>query len=188
MRLIRLLLCLTVTFVPSFVQGSSYQWRDNQGVTHFTDNPDSVPERYLNAAREIPSLAAEPKQKQATVVPAASGDGASAVAVSAGQKSDASQESAADKLCKELKSLRQGIAVKTDQLAQLRHRWAVVKGRTPSPQELKDFAAKQAKGKVTPEDNPYVNKSSLSVSAPARTAYYKKLQEIQGDQERLREL
>jgi hypothetical protein len=88
-------------------------------------------------------------------------------------------------LAQELKTLQDGLVVKQAELAKLRHKWTVSKGRTPTGQEVKDFEAKRAKGEATAEDNPYVNKSPLSSPVRARAAYYVKLAEIKKDRERV---
>jgi hypothetical protein len=88
-------------------------------------------------------------------------------------------------LDKEVKLLQEGLEVKQAELAKLRHRWMVNKGRTPSADEIKDFEAKRAKGEDKLEDNPYVNKNALSSPSRWRAAYYEKLAEINKDKERL---
>jgi hypothetical protein len=87
-------------------------------------------------------------------------------------------------LMQELKMLQEGLAVKQAELAKLRHKWTVNKGRTPTKEELKEFEEKRAKGVVKVEDNPYVNKSPLSSPGRWREAYYEKLAEINKDKER----
>lgn len=89
------------------------------------------------------------------------------------------------RLAQELKMLREGLAIKQVELAKLRHKWIVSKGRTPTEEELKIFEEKRASGEVKAEDNPYVNKTPLSSPGRWRAAYYKKLAEINKDKERL---
>src|SRR6266571_4519781 len=89
-----------------------------------------------------------------------------------------------DSVAQELKTLQEELAVKKTELAQLRHKWTINKGRTPTEKELKEFEEKRAKGEAKTEDNPYVNKSSLSSPGRWREAYYKKLDEIKKDEER----
>lgn len=84
----------------------------------------------------------------------------------------------------ELKALQDGVAAKRAELAKLRHKWMVSKGRTPTEEEVKEFEEKRAKGKATAEDNPYVNKNPLSSPARWRAAYYEKLAEIKKEKER----
>src|SRR3990172_349351 len=88
-------------------------------------------------------------------------------------------------LAQELKMLREGLAIKQAELAKLRHKWIVNKGRTPTEEELKIFEEKRAAGGGKVEDNPYVNKTPLSSPGRWRAAYYEKIAEINMDKERL---
>jgi hypothetical protein len=108
-------------------------------------------------------------------------DAVDSIAASASTDHNAKYQS----LVQELKVLRDGLTEKQAELVKLRHKWTVSKGRTPTEQEVKDFEAKRAKGEVTVEDNPYVNKSAISSPARARAAYYQKLAEIKKDRERV---
>lgn len=91
-------------------------------------------------------------------------------------------------LTAELKALKEALPAKQAELAKLRHRWMVAKGRTPTAAEIKEYEAKKAKGKATAADNPYVTKTPLSNPAPYRAAYYKKLEEVTRDQEQIARL
>jgi len=172
---------------PALAQASTYQWRDDRGVTHFTDNPDSIPETYLNRARELPSVKTESKAKAPSEAPASLG---SAPAATAGAVAAAGGVRSAEheRLTLELKKTREGVAAKKKELARLHHKWSVAKGRTPTEDEVEEFEKKRAKGKATYQDNPYVNKKPLSSPVPARIAYFKKLEEVRKDEERARQL
>jgi peptidoglycan hydrolase CwlO-like protein len=87
-------------------------------------------------------------------------------------------------LVQELKQLQEGLAAKEAELATLRHKWIVNKGRKPTKEELAEFEEKRKKGKLKPEDNPYINKSPLSSPARARAAYHEKKAEIEKDKAR----
>ena len=88
-------------------------------------------------------------------------------------------------LVQEIKMLKEGLIVKQEELAKLRHKWIVSKGRKPTAKDLKGLAEKRAEGEVKVDDNPYVNKTPISSPARWRTAYYEKLAEINRDKERL---
>ena len=88
-------------------------------------------------------------------------------------------------LARELQTIQDALPGKKRELARLRHKWLVAKGRTPSAQEVQDFEQKRAKGATTVADNPYINRNPLSTPAYARTAYFKKLEEIKQDEERI---
>lgn len=88
----------------------------------------------------------------------------------------------------ELQRLEAGLPAKQEELARIRRKWVVVKGRVPTEQELKDYEKKRAKGEAKAEDNPYMNKSPLSSPGRYREAYYQKLNEIKGDEARIARL
>ena len=90
-----------------------------------------------------------------------------------------------DGVSRELKTLEEGLAVMKGELARLRRKWTVTKGRTPTDDELKEFEKKRAKGEVKSEDNPFVNRNALGTPGRWREAYYKKLEEIRKDEERV---
>lgn len=157
-----------------------YQWTDSSGVVHYTDNSDKIPERYLSGAREI---ASEPASAQKTMSAETTATAADPPAAPT-----ATQEGPRAKLAHELEALKDGLPAKKKELARLYHKWMVAKGRTPTEKELKEFEEKRAKGEATYEDNPYVNKKPLSNPAPARVAYYRKLEEVKKDEARIEQL
>ena len=156
-----------------------YQWQDDKGVVHFTDNSDKIPVRYERRVKEITgNPAAEEKPKSAEAAAAQSAPPAVPVAATA----------APDRRVAELQAIRAGLPEKRKELAKLRHKWVLAKGRNPSQEEIEKYEKKRAKGEAKPEDNPFINKNPLSSPGPARLAYYKKLEEIQRDEERIRVL
>lgn len=191
MRHTSLAVLLLVLWVPVISAASAYQWRDDQGVMHFTDDSDKIPERYLKRAKEIGSLRIDPKPgPTAAPVVGTTAPAAAAQAVQGAAPSPASNVASAGQagISAELQGLREGLEAKRKELDRLHHKWSVAKGRTPSKDEVEEFEKKRAKGKATYKDNPYVNKKPLSSPAPARNAYYKKLDEIRNDEERVRQL
>jgi len=54
--------------IPS--QGAVYQWMDEQGNIGFTDNPDSIPEKYRQSAEPLDSQTV-PQKPKTNVAPAA---------------------------------------------------------------------------------------------------------------------
>ena len=184
--LIKLALFFAAT-LPSLASATTYQWRDDAGVLHFTDDSDRIPERYLKRVTETGSpeagkeAAPAQKKQEAPAPPEASGSAAKTVAQPAASNRRA-------KLEEELKPLKEALPLKKEELARLQHRWMVSKGRTPSAKEIAEFEKKRAKGKAGYADNPYVNKSPLSSTIPARVAYRKKLEEVQKDEARITQL
>jgi hypothetical protein len=88
-------------------------------------------------------------------------------------------------LNQELTALRKGVAEKKKELARIRRKWQINKGRIPTQDELKEFEKKRAKGAVSIKDNPFINRNPLSSPSRYREAYYKKLDEIKQDEERI---
>lgn len=93
-----------------------------------------------------------------------------------------------ERLSEELKRLETGLPAKKEELARLRRKWVVIKGRMPTQQELEDYEEKLAEGEAEFEDNPYVNKNPLSSPGRYRAAYYAMLNEIKGDEARIARL
>jgi len=93
-----------------------------------------------------------------------------------------------ERMTEELKQLQDGLPAKKTELAQLRRKWVVVKGRMPTQEELEEFEEQRAEGEVSVADNPYVNKNPLSSPGRYRGAYYKKLDEVRGDEARIARL
>lgn len=157
-----------------------YQWQDDKGVIHFTDNSDSIPQRYESRAREVAGVSATEKPKAAEAAAAQSAPPPAVPVTATAEPSDGRQQ--------ELQAIRQALPEKKKELAKLHRRWLVAKGRNPTKEEVEKFEKKRAKGEAEFEDNPYVNHNPLSTPGPARVAYYKKLEEIKKDEERIRVL
>lgn len=51
-------LCLILLAVAA-ADASIFEWVDSEGVTHFTDNPDKVPEKYRKKVKERESVTVE---------------------------------------------------------------------------------------------------------------------------------
>jgi hypothetical protein len=64
MKVTLLLLVLALQLLPPVVHAAFYQWVDPQGVTHFTDNPDKIPEAYRSRAKKL-KLSEEPASSAA---------------------------------------------------------------------------------------------------------------------------
>jgi hypothetical protein len=173
---------------------ATYTWTDDQGVIHFTDNPDRVPPRILKRAEGLPSVRsgdkdpwsalpsppppprpAMPPSPTPTPPPPAPAD----------TTGEDSIRAARVRLGEELQKLRDGLPVKREELERLRRKWVTRKGRTPTAEEIKIFNEKKAAGEAKEEDNPFFNKNPLSSPGIQREAYYKKLEEIRSDEARI---
>ena len=123
------------------------------------------------------------QQETAVLTPAVSGP----VLPYAPLKQSALESQRAD-LGRELQKLQDSLPAKKKELALLRRKWTMVKGRVPSAEEIAAFEKKRAQGKAGEKDNPYVNRNPLSMPGPAREAYYRKLDEVRQDEERIARL
>lgn len=177
MKLVAFLLALSMS---TLAQAATYQWQDEQGVTHLTDNSDSIPARYLNRTKELPSAPGQVARETPAASPAA--------APAASSSSATTGANGATTPSGELQSIKQALPAKKQELARLYRKWSIAKGRTPTAKEVEEFEKKRAKGKATFEDNPYINKNPLSTPGVARLAYHKKLEEVRKDEERIRQL
>jgi len=190
MRRTMMVATLFLLAAPALVSGANYQWLDDAGVVHFTDDSDRIPDKYLKRAREMEPVGAE-KKPEATAqkpgVPAAVPAARETAAASAA--ADAAGSAQRARVAAELRQIRDRLVTKMKELDRLQHKWNVAKGRTPTLEEAKEFQKRLAEGKATDKDNPYINKNSaLTWSAPARAAYYKKLGEVRQDQARAHQL
>jgi len=188
---IRILVLALALFTATTAQAATYRWTDNAGVTHFTDDPDRIPDRYLARARELPSATGDTGAAPAAGTnpsPTAQQPAATSSASLPEKKEAGGALTESDRLAGELKKLEDGLASKNEELGRLRRKWVVVKGRTPTDAELEKYEKKRVKGDATVADNPYVNKSPLSSPGRYREAYYRKLEEIRRDEERIAQL
>jgi len=53
MKLTLSFLLLLLLVLPTFARSAFYQWVDGQGVTHLTDDPDTIPVRYQKRAKKL---------------------------------------------------------------------------------------------------------------------------------------
>lgn len=192
MRRMTMAAILFILAAPSLAAAAGYRWLDDAGVAHFTDDPDRIPDRYLERATELDPGSAGRKPEAAApnapkpVEPAAAPASGAAAGAPAATAPDGSDKSA--KVASELRQVRESLADKRKELARLLHKWNVARGRTPTLEEAKEFQKRLAEGKATDKDNPYINRNSLSSSGRARAAYYKKLDEVRQDQAHARRL
>ncbi|WP_224983211.1 DUF4124 domain-containing protein [Geomonas agri] len=171
---------------PALVFCGTYQWRDDAGTVHFTDDTDRIPDKYLKRAQEVdPASAAKPAtsapKQETSSIPSTAKEG---TAVPVDQKNVQRE-----RLSGELAKIRGGLQGKKQELQKLHHRWMVLKGRTPSLEEAKKFQKELAEGKARDAKNPYVTKNSaLSMAGAARAAYFKKLEDVRSDEARVQNL
>ncbi|BEH10010.1 MULTISPECIES: DUF4124 domain-containing protein [Geobacter] len=183
---------IAVLSLPGAVLAETYQWTDDAGVVHFTDNLERIPSKYLKRVKELPSVRGETPSSPSMESPAAPAEVKPALKPQSpilyGGLDERGWRTRFSSLREELKVIEESLPKKREELNQLHRRWVISMGRVPSQGELKDFAEKQAEGSATVEDNPYVNKSALSTPGRHREAYYAKLQEVRQEEARVGEI
>lgn len=108
-------------------QAAVYQWVDDKGVVHFTDNADKIPSKYLNKVRERESVNGSVTVTPSTVKPSkqsdrGSGDAAGRVPVGENEEMWRSRFSG---LREEKKQIEAGLEAKKEKLAILRRKKAL---------------------------------------------------------------
>lgn len=183
-RLLPFALLITLS-TPVGALAGTYQWTDGAGVLHFTDNPEQIPAKYHDRVRELPSITKE-KQESGSPDTAASPAPSSGVrAPLTGESERSAFRNEYDALTRELKKLQDALPGKKEELIRLHRKWTILKGKMPASDEIAAFEKKRAQGAVSVEDNPYVNKNPIISPALGREAYYRKLEEIRQDEERI---
>lgn len=115
-------------------QGETYEWLDDQGVVHFTDNPDKIPGKYRKRVKERASVTGEaqrtPPTQEKPPVEAGGGTPLTPKEELYGGHNKAWWRSSFTSLRNELKGIEERLPAKKEQLVELRHRRTVYqKGR-----------------------------------------------------------
>lgn len=113
-------LILTVLLFDVAAQAATYEWLDEKGVVHFTDDPDRIPAKYLKRVKErdsVKGVATKPPLQPATesTAPAVSDDKGSDGRIYGGHGKDW-WRSGFTSLRADIKSLEDGLAVKRENL------------------------------------------------------------------------
>ncbi|GFO66641.1 hypothetical protein GMLC_02200 [Geomonas limicola] len=125
MTFVALLFLLTIHSPDA--QAAFYTWVDAQGVTHFTDNPDTIPAKYRHRAKEM-NIADEPSAVKPPVPASPSGPSTQTDSVlqaepaSYGGKSAGWWRDSFAALRNRLKTLQDGLPEKQNKLAELRRK------------------------------------------------------------------
>jgi len=113
-------LILTVLLFDVAAQAATYEWLDEKGVVHFTDDPDRIPAKYLKRVKERDSVKGEVSKPALPPVtesaaPAASDDTDNGSRLFGGYGEDWWRSGFAT-LRAEIKSLEDGLTVKRENL------------------------------------------------------------------------
>lgn len=117
---------LTVLVSNVTAQASTYEWLDEKGVVHFTDDPDRIPAKYLKRVKERDSVkeeATKPPSPPATesAAPVVSDDKGRDGRIYGGHGEDWWRSGFAT-LRAEIKSLENGLVVKRENLNVVRRK------------------------------------------------------------------
>ncbi len=125
------ILLIGMLVMCAVAHATTYEWTDNQGGLHFTDNLDKVPARYLNKVRKVdvqPVIQEreQPSQPaQQSIAPAAQNI--------FGGHDEMWWRSSFKALRDEMKSIQDGLPGKKEKLAELRRKFSIF--NKPSYQE-----------------------------------------------------
>jgi hypothetical protein len=121
-----LVLLVTVFGVSISAYADTYQWVDDKGVVNFTDNPESIPKKYLKKVKVLPSVApeqgsqAESTDEAAPPAPSAQSTEPGLQKEIYGGHDESWWRSRYSGLRGEIKSLQDGLPAKREELEELR--------------------------------------------------------------------
>lgn len=104
--------------VPAFA--ALYQWKDDNGVMNFTDNPASSPAKYLKRVKKRPSINAEAVETVSAPAPAPAEAGQGGTGALYGGHDEQWWRSAFGALRDELKNIEDALPAKRNDLEQAR--------------------------------------------------------------------
>lgn len=117
------LLSFGIMVMVAVAHAATYQWTDNQGGTHFTDDPDKIPAKYRKKVRE---MNVEPVQEEKRVSPQPAAEPVTPPAAKAkslyGGHDEGWWRSAFSALRREMKSIEENLPAKRDNLTKLTRR------------------------------------------------------------------
>ena len=126
MKIALLSLVLLLQFFPVPVQAAVFQWIDSAGVTHFSDDRDSIPKKYRRKAKKL-DISLEPSEPAPQKLPVAQGaepKAAKARSQNFGGQSEQWWRERFSALRGELEKLQKDLADKQIKLVELRRkRW-----------------------------------------------------------------
>ena len=122
------LLIVMVPFVLTLAgEATTYEWVDDGGVVHFTDNSDNIPAKFRKRVKELDS--GRSGEVKAPAAPAQESTTSSQEGSAGGGHGVRYWQSSYSSLRAEIKSLEDGLASKREKLNQLRRK-RIIYGRT----------------------------------------------------------
>ncbi|GAB7027531.1 DUF4124 domain-containing protein [Geotalea toluenoxydans] len=125
MKIVFIVLMSVCLWMPaSQSQAAVYQWVDDKGVVHFTDNADKIPSKYLNKVRERESVNGSVTVTPSTVQPGKQPDSGDTVDRAPVREDEGVWRSRFSGLREEKKQVERGLVAKKEKLATLRRKKA----------------------------------------------------------------
>jgi len=180
-----LIIWLILTVMVAVAHGATYQWLDDRGVVHFTDDPGKIPGKYLKRVKERESVKGEEIRvtPQQDAPPAAEPGGSSVRKQNLyGGHEEAWWRGRYADVRNEIKRIQDALPAKNDELEKLHRKWVISKGRKPGEGETRDDRF------VKPPPGEGELSHALSNPGRYRSAYYEKKSDIEKDETRIKEL
>lgn len=137
----------------------TYRWVDDQGVIHFTDNPDRIPAKYHKRVQETPSPAApEPTPQSKTPEPPPQRQLQPPPPDLPGGLSEQAWRSRFSAIRAEIKALQDGLPAKREAIDQLRRKRIIY-------QRLQDRTAYNAQNEKIGRDEARISELQAQLSA-----------------------
>jgi uncharacterized protein DUF4124 len=180
-----LIIWLMLAVMVAVAHGKTYQWLDDRGVTHFTDDPDKIPGKYLKRVKERDSVKGEEIRvtPQEDAPPAAVPGGSSDVRQNLyGGHEEAWWRGRFAAVRNEIKRIQDALPAKNDELDKLHRKWVISKGRKPREGETGEDRF------IRPPAGEGDLSHALGNPGRHRSAYYEKKSEIEKNEARIKEL
>jgi len=180
-----LIIWLILTVMVAVAHGTTYQWLDDRGVMHYTDDPGKIPGKYMKRVKERESV----KGAEIRLTPPHDAPPAAAPGVSDDRKQnlfgghdEAWWRGRYAGARNEIKRIQDALPDKKDELDKLHRKWVISMGRKPGTGETREDRF------VKPPPGEEELSHALSTPGRHRSAYYEKKAEIEKDETRIKEL
>jgi len=117
------ILLIGILVMCAVAHAATYEWTDNQGGLHFTDNLDKVPAKYLNKVRKVDVQPVIQEREQPS--PPEQKSTAPAAQNIFGGHDETWWRSSFDALRDEMKSIQDGLPGKKEKLAESRRKYFI---------------------------------------------------------------
>lgn len=177
-------------FVCSNARAEVYEWVDGQGVVHFSDDPDKVPDRYRKRVKIRDSVSPEggvPAVRHQAPPPSAPPEKKAELYGGRGENWWRGRFQA---LRDEMKTIQEKLPEKKESLAQLHRKWVISMGRSPKAGETGEsrfFKTPKEGSKEVKSDDKFAS-TTFGAVGRNRAAYYAMKDEIEKDEARITDI